>query len=553
MNAATQTDPRAARLLEHFDLLLATPDDVAHLEAAILQLAVQGKLVPQDPDDEPVSVLLKRIKAEKEQLVSEGRIHKTKALPFTVIDDIPYELPEGWIWCRLEDLFFPVSTREKQLETKEYQESGKFAVIGQGQDYITAYSDRADKVIEIDHPVIVFGDHTREIKYIDFNFIAGADGTKILSPFKPIYEKFFYYVLRSYRIESRGYARHYNKLVAELFPLPPLAEQKRIVAKVDALLAQTRALAAQLEQADAALIPAAQAAFQSLPDALRNPTGAGARQAWQHVAEHFDTLTGDPRTLSALKQTILQLAVEGKLVPQNLDDEPASVLLERIETEKERLVQEGKIKKLKQLPNIKAGELPYTLPDGWQWTRFGSITNIATNLTDPKDYPNFPHVAPNNIEKGTGKLLDYNTIQEDGIASSNHHFYPGQLLYSKIRPNLSKAVVIDFEGLCSADMYPIDSFVNTRYLLLYILSSTFLDMVVGKDTRVAMPKINQTELDKILVAVPPLAEQKRIVAKVESLLALCDALAAGVVQAEEVRARLLQAVLNGDSSDGGGR
>jgi len=137
-------------------------------------------------------------------------------------------------------------------------------------------------------------------------------------------------------------------------------------------------------------------------------------------------------------------------------------------------------------------------------------------------YKNFPHVAPDSIEKATGRLLEYRTVGEDGVRSGKHHFFPGQILYSKIRPNLSKAVVVDFEGLCSADMYPIDAYISARYLLNYILSPTFLSMATKSDTRVAMPKINQSELNSISVPVPPLPEQRRIVAKVDQFMARCD-------------------------------
>jgi type I restriction enzyme, S subunit len=234
------------------------------------------------------------------------------------------------------------------------------------------------------------------------------------------------------------------------------------------------------------------------------------------VVEHFDDLFATPEDLERLNNAILQLAIRGKLVGQDANDEPANKLLEKIREAKGRE---------SEVSGIKESEKPYELPDGWEWTRFENIADIATNSVQPDDFQNLPHVAPNNIEKGTGRLLGYKTVEEDDVRSINHHFFPGQLLYSKIRPNLSKAVIVDFEGLCSADMYPLDVSINPQYLLRYILSDVFLEMVTKNDTRVAMPKVNQNELNKILVAVPPLAEQQRIVARVEELFARTSALA----------------------------
>ena len=142
----------------------------------------------------------------------------------------------------------------------------------------------------------------------------------------------------------------------------------------------------------------------------------------------------------------------------------------------------------------------------------------------PEDYMHYPHIAPHVIGKGNGVLLPFKTIKEDGVVSSKHLFYSGQILYSKIRPKLNKLVMVDFEGLCSADMYPIYSYINSEYLFQFMLSNAFLVQSVKADTRVAMPKINQAALNNIIVSVPPYEEQQAIVEKVNSLTALCDEL-----------------------------
>ncbi len=146
----------------------------------------------------------------------------------------------------------------------------------------------------------------------------------------------------------------------------------------------------------------------------------------------------------------------------------------------------------------------------WSVKRFDEVAYIRSNLVDPATFSEYPHIAPDNIEKKTGVLLPYRTIGEDGVTSGKHHFYPGQILYSKIRPYLSKAVVVDFEGLCSADMYPIEAIEDTRYLWYYILSEDFLEQTYSAGSRTVLPKINQKGLSAIKVPIPTKAEQRFI-------------------------------------------
>lgn len=157
------------------------------------------------------------------------------------------------------------------------------------------------------------------------------------------------------------------------------------------------------------------------------------------------------------------------------------------------------------------------LPPKWEWKRFIDVAKLDSNLVDPRKYPTAIHIAPDNIEKKTGKLLSYKTVAEDGIQSPNHLFHAGHILYSKIRPALSKVIIADFEGLCSADMYPITSLINKEYLFFYMLSSLFLKQSVAHDTRVAMPKINKQKLGEIFVPVPPNDYQNTEVKKLKEI------------------------------------
>lgn len=158
--------------------------------------------------------------------------------------------------------------------------------------------------------------------------------------------------------------------------------------------------------------------------------------------------------------------------------------------------------------------------DTWKECRFSDVAEIKSNLVEPSKYLDYPHIAPDNIEKKTGVLLSYNTIAEDNVTSGKHKFYSGQILYSKIRPYLSKVVTVDFDGLCSADMYPIEAKENTRYLWYYMLSDEFLEQASSAGSRSVLPKINQKELSKLVVKIPEIAEQEEIVKILDNLLPL---------------------------------
>jgi type I restriction enzyme S subunit len=157
-------------------------------------------------------------------------------------------------------------------------------------------------------------------------------------------------------------------------------------------------------------------------------------------------------------------------------------------------------------------EIPFETPETWAWARFFSVVDIATNLVRPELYANYPHIAPDNIEKATGTLLICCSVLQDKVTSPNHLFHKGQIIYSKIRPLLRKAVIAPFDGLCSADMYPLNTSLNQKYLLRYILSDAFnLQVAAAMSSRVKMPKINKEELANIYMAIPPQNEQVEIV------------------------------------------
>lgn len=280
--------------------------------------------------------------------------------------------------------------------------------------------------------------------------------------------------------------------------------------------------------------------------------------------------------LKVYRQSLLKHAFEGKLTEQwrkdNLDKlESPEQLLTRIQQEREARYQQkleewkqavkewdasgkdGKKPKTPSKPdvlnisNTRAREL---LPETWCWMQFGDLITIASNLVSPLDYQNLPHIAPDNIERDTGRLLSYKMVEEDGVTSPKHYFYAGQIIYSKIRPNLSKLTHVDFDGLCSADMYPLQSDCYNHVFLKYLmLTKDFVTQASTAGSRSVLPKINQTELSRLLVPLCGLHEQRQIVNQLEKKLSIIEQnekeVEAALAKAELLRQSILKRAFSG--------
>ena len=250
------------------------------------------------------------------------------------------------------------------------------------------------------------------------------------------------------------------------------------------------------------------------------------------------------RYAKQLRQNILQDAIEGKLtadwrkehpVQKGNPDYDAEALFESIQ--KERKVD----KKRKALPPILDAEKPFELPTGWKWMRLGDVISIETHIVNSSDYLDLIQIAPDDIEKGTGELLEnLRTVREKGVISVNHLFPKDVLLYSKIRPRLRKIVYVDFEGLCSADMYPLNTKMN-KHFIKYLMLSDYFDVEVYN--RVKMPKINQSQLSSIKIPIVPLAEQNKIAEKIETVFTKYKQLEHEVSQCKRYINQIMQGVL----------
>ncbi|EFP2239982.1 TPA: restriction endonuclease subunit S, partial [Escherichia coli] len=440
---------------------------IKKLRELILELAVRGKLVPQDPNDEPASELLKRIAVEKAELVKQGKIKKQKPLPEISEEEKPFELPGGWEWTRLINLGiwalgsgFPnvvQGSTDKEIlmcKVSDMNLEGNEKFIFSTKNTIS--KDLADEYkIKISEPgTIIFpkiggaiATNKRRILVQDTAIDNNCLGIK---PCDAISGEWFYLILNTLdmsKYQSGTSIPAINQSVIGSIPiaLPSLKMQEKIVSYVITLMS----LCDQLEQQSLTSLDAHQQLVETLLGTLTDSQNAEElAENWARISEHFDTLFTTEASVDALKQTILQLAVMGKLVPQDPNDEPASELLKRIAQEKAQLVKEGKIKKQKPLPPISDEEKPFELPEGWEWCRIGNIVNIKSELVSPKDYLNLYQVAPDIIEKGTGRVISKRTVKESGVKGPNSRFYKGQIVYSKIRPSLSKVFLAEYNGLC---------------------------------------------------------------------------------------------------------
>jgi type I restriction enzyme S subunit len=522
-NAAVQTP---LPLVQQFDLLATAPGGVARLRELILTLAVQGKLVPQDPSDEPASVLLQKIRAEKDRLIAAGKIKRDKPLGEIAEEDILYELPQGWEWARLPEIYYSISPSGNKLLSSAVLPEGKYPVVDQGQRHIAGYTNDGSILIIIPGPVIVFGDHTKEIKYIDFDFVAGADGTKILRPVLQD-EIFFTWQLRSFSLEDRGYARHFKVLNAKMFAVPPLAEQSRIVTRVEELMRLCDALESQrkLETAQHARL------LSTLLGTLTDSTSADELAAnWQRVSDHFDLLLDRPEAVDALEQTILQLAVRGLLVPQDPDDEPAGVLLQKIRAEKDRLIAAGKIKRDKALPAIANEEKPFEPPMGWQLVRLIDLIRIGSGDGLTAAQMTAGGAIPVYGGNGVTGFHDQSNVNEKTIVIGRVGYYCGSV---HITPD--EAWITDNAFITR---YPRD--LLDMQWLYWLLRGTNLK---EKDAATAQPVISGRKLYPIVVALPPLAEQTRIVARVNQLRSLCADLRQRLSARQATQSHLAEALV----------
>lgn len=464
--------------------------DTEKLRKKILDLVMRGKLVPQDSQDEPASVLLEKIKAEKAQLIKEKKIKKSKPLPEITAEEKPFEIPESWEWVRLGEVANILSGRDlpkrKHLVIQKENSIPYITGASNINNGIISYETWTDEPVTVAHEGDILLTVKGTIGKIAILNISKAHiarqimaistfGSKLRTGYIVLFLKWYVDELKS-KAKSMIPGVTKEDVSNGIFPLPPLAEQKRIVAKVEECMH----------------------AIKTIEDS----------------SKEYEKLENQ------LDKKVLDLAIRGKLVPQDSQDEPASVLLEKIKEEKAQLIKEKKIKKSKPLPEI-TEEKPFDIPESWEWVRLGEVSAINTGNTPSKKYKEYyggdlPFVKPadinnNHINYDTDEKLTDKGKEKGRIAS------PNDILITCIG-NLGRNYFLDKDVAFNQQINAVTPINIEKIWLHYtLLSSFFIQQMYNNASATTVSILNKTKLERLLVPLPPLAEQKRIVTKIKGI------------------------------------
>ena len=558
------------QLLAHFDRLAEAPDAISRLRRFILDLAVRGKLVEQDPNDETATHLLRRIQTQKAQVLKAGEIRKEKALPPLSDDNLPFRVPTNWKWSQLAEIGFinprntaedslPASFMPMTLISADYGIPSKHEIRpwGEIKSGFTHFAE-GDVALAKITPCFQNG-KSLVLRGLTGGLGAGTTELHVLRPAFVTPDYVLVFLKSPHFIETgiplmtgtAGQKRVSTEYFANSpFPLPPLAEQSRIVAKVNELMA----LCDRLE--------AAQAERESRRDRLvcaslhRLNQPPGDAQAFHDHAgftlDNLPRLTARPGHIPQLRQAILNVAVRGKLVPQDPNDEPAADLLKRIQFEKTRLMKIGSI------PRQKAstpGEPTHKQPANWEQVSFSDVSNQVTSGSRGwAEYysdsgPKF--IRAQNIRFGKLRLDDLACVnppkRTEGIRT---RVSKGDLLIVATGAGVTNPAFLDHdigEAYVSqhvALIKPTATSLSPWLLLCLMAPAAARAALVERAYGAGKPGLNLDNIRTLQIPLPPLAEQHRIVAKVDELMALCDHLEKQLTTTQSESRRLLDAVLH---------
>ncbi len=538
---------------------------IKKLRELILELAVRGKLVPQDPNDEPASVLLKRIAAEKAELVKQGKIKKPKPLPEISEEEKPFELPAGWEWIQISEIGHDWGQKTPD-ENFTYIDVGsinkEYGIIEEPS--ILSSKDapsRARKIVQ--KGTVIYSTvrpYLLNIAIIESAFSPepiASTAFAIIHPYTAMNANFIYYYLRSpvfiNYVESCQTGVAYpaindKQFFSGIIAVPPSSEQARITKKIKELMF----VCDQLEQHSLTSLNAHQQLVETLLTTLTDSQNADElAENWSRISEHFDTLFTTEASIDALKQTILQLAVMGKLVPQDPNDEPASELLKRIAQEKAQLVKDGKMKKQKLLPPISDEEKPFVTPNHWEWVRFGEIGEIKGGGTPSKNNSAFwegdiPWVSPKDMK------VDYISkselsISQDAVQNSSVTLISEESLLFIVRgmilAHTFPVAIAKKEVTINQDMKAISTDLYHPDFLIKMMKACSIRVLSLVDrSSHGTCKLVSDKLFSLVLPLPPLKEQLRISSEVDSFINNCENLKQIIKETKQTQLHLADAL-----------
>ncbi|MDF2065098.1 restriction endonuclease subunit S [Bacillus sp. Cr_A10] len=545
---------------------------MAKIKKYILRLAMQGKLVEQDPNDEPASELLKRFDEEKHKLIKEKKIQKAKLLQPIFEDEFPYELPTGWKWVKLGEV----------SENIQYGHTASATTENTGVKFVRITDIQDSKVIWGNVPYCQIDEKKLSGSILSNNdiLIARTGGTigksfvvenieqkavfasylirvKIYQGGFPKYIKLFlesdlYWSQLESKSQGTGQPNvNATSLSNLILPLPPISEQRRIYNKVRELFKQCNELSSKFvkKQTTSAMLN------NSIFTRLQDHSNPEQMRDLRFVIENMEQLCNDEESIDQLRNAILSLAVQGKLVEQDVNDESASVLVGKVKKEKEIMIAEKISKKEKPLSSITEGEIPYELPQGWEWVRLGNLSKVIEYGTSQKATEinvGVPVLRMNNIQEG--RVIYENLKYVETSIKDLPRLY---LKYGDIAFNRTNSYELVGKSGCyleEDDAYTFASYLIrislfTEYLIPEYINY-YLNSPVCRITQIE-PQITQqngqanfngTKLKGVLIALPPKKEQKRIVQRLNSLQRICDDLEKTLISKEKSRDILMNVV-----------
>jgi type I restriction enzyme, S subunit len=556
----------------HFDAAFAAPDGIKKLRELILTLAMQGKLVPQDPNDEPASELLKAIEIEKKRLVKEGQIKAFKLFSDVNLELIPYEIPKGWEWVRLGNVGAFERGRSKHRPRNDnrlfidgsypFVQTGDVSKSKSTNNEITAcgsyYNDfglQQSRLWPKGTLCITIAANIAETGFLGMEacipdsvvvFLSiGESLSKIVKVFIDVAKQ----DLERYAPSTAQKNINLGIINDLIFPLPPLQEQHRIVAEIDRLMARCDELEKLRADRSQKLLTVHTAALDAL---LKAKESSDFSTAWHFITQNFSELYSVKENVAELRKTILQLAVMGKLVPQDPNDEPASELLKAINLEKQQLIKDGKIKQSKPLPKIRLNDTPYKLPKGWEWAKLQDLLALVTDgdhMAPPKADNGTPFLVIGNLNKGKVTIENCRFVPHNYYKSLDWGKKPAtnDILYT-VTGSYGIPIFIDSDlEFCvqrhvaifkSAKSSPV------KYLMHLLKSRYAFQYATSIATGIAQKTVPLTGLRQMLIAVPPIEEQYRIVAEIDRLMALCDRLEESLEAVKGKQTDLLDALMS---------